>query len=78
MLLAVRYSNKTEVASISNLPWMKAAVLNLYDKMQHAVGTGSNQCKTSAALNLLVKNFRKYYYRLIFTTGPKPIFTAGP
>ena len=32
----------------------------------------------AAALNLLVKNFRKHYYRLIFTTGRKPIFTAGP
>jgi len=41
-------------------------------------GLAATSARLAAALNLLVKNFRKYYYRLIFTTGPKPIFTAGP
>ena len=40
-------------------------------------GLAATSARLAAALNLLVKNFRKYYYRLIFTTGPKPIFTTG-
>jgi len=41
-------------------------------------GLAATSARLAAALNLQVKNFRKYYYRLIFTTDPKPIFTAGP
>ena len=52
MLHAVHYSNKIEVAYTSNLPWMMAAVLNLHDKMEHAVGTSSNQCKTCCSTEL--------------------------
>jgi hypothetical protein len=41
-------------------------------------GRAATSARLAAALNLLVKNFHKYYYRIIFTNGPKPIFTAGP
>ena len=70
MLLAVRYSNKTEVASISNLPWMKAAVLNLYDKMQHAVGTGSNQCKTCCSTELVGEELPQILLQINFHHRP--------
>ena len=37
---------------------MKAAVLNLHDKMEHAMGMAATNARLAAALNLQVMNFR--------------------